>query len=804
MKSKQVLFTTNGLRPSTTVYTFFDDVDVNKYVVVPNKVTMNANTTLIAGEPVLIASSTADLVANLVSLLSGGSSYKLGDIAVSETGSANVSIINQTGLSLAGKYVYGLDSGVTLTISSVNEHQSGVGTVSSATIVFDGNASSTNDYYNGNTVSIVHTSTSEAGIGEQFTISSYVGSTRTATLSATPTTQGSVVYSIGTNKTNKYGQAGGAFYIPSATFRSGQRNLRVTESFNNTYDGDSISYADKVYVASGISVSKTELIDTVYNSDVDSKIVGTNTSDRLLSSRSAGREQLYTYNHDPLAQTFYIDPARYPYGIFLNSVDLFFKAKDAELPVWIQIRPTVNGTPSSDFWYPESVVTKVPNQVNISENPSVDTSSTLTNFEFYTPIFLKPGLYAVVVLTDSPDYILWEAEKGQVSTSNQYIGINPYVGTLYRSQNAMEYVPYINEDLMFRLNRCSFSTSPAQIVMQSEEQGVIYNVDKVRLLETSIVPTGTSVNYSMKANTIAGSMETNYRPIVPQSIITFEADDLYAVGYRRKTLGYKGDFTIKTELSTTDEAVSPVVSVEKAFLNVWENYVDNAEINAEDFTIVAAGTGYRSANVVVISSNTGSGFIGNLVVDGSGGITGITVSSPGSGYIDDYTITIGANTNYPSVAGAGAGTSGSVVLNTEYDSSGGPCLARYITRQIQLAPGFDAGDLRVFLTANKPLGTEIDVFCKLLSGSDGTAFKDRRYQKLTNINPTTVPSLTPYDFIDYEYRPSATDNFVTYTSGNGVTYDTFLTFSIKIVLRSSDPTIVPKVKDLRVIALPAE
>lgn len=802
MKSKQVLFTTNGLRPSTSVYSFFDDVNVNKYVVVPNKVTMNANTTLIAGEPVLIASSTADLVANLVSLLSGGSSYKLGDIAISETGSANVSIINQTGLSLAGKYVYGLDSGKTLIISSVDDHRSGVGTVSSATIVLDGNASSNNDFYNGNTVSIVHTSTSEEGIGEQFTISSYVGSTRTATLSGTPTTQGSVVYSIGTNKTNKYGQAGGAFYIPPATFRSGQRNFRVTESFNNTYDGDSISYTDKLYVASGLSVSKTELVDTVYNYDVDSKIVGTTTSDRLMSSRFAGATQLYTYNHDPLAETFYIDPARYPYGIFLNSVDLFFKAKDSELPVWIQIRPTVNGVPSSDFWYPESVVTKVPSQVNISETPSVDDATTITNFQFYTPIFLKPGLYAVVVLTDSPDYILWEAEKGQLSTSNQYIGVNPYVGTLYRSQNSMEYVPYINEDLMFRLNRCSFSTSPAQIVMQSEEQGVIYSVDKVRLLETSIVPTGTSVNYSLKANTISGSMETNYRPIVPQAVISFEADDLYAVGYRRKTLGYKGDFTILTELSTTDEAVSPVVSVEKAFLNIWENYVDNAEVNAEDFTIVASGTGYGNSNVIVISSSTGTGFSGNLSCDASGNILSVYVSAPGSGYIDDYTITIGANTNYPAVAASGA--NGSVVLNTEYDSSGGPCLARYITRQIQLAPGFDAGDLRVFLTANKPLGTSVDVFCKLLSGSDGTQFKDRRYQKLVNINPTVAQSLTPYDFTDYEYRPSATDNFITYTSGNGVTYDTFATFSIKIVLRSSDPTIVPKVKDLRVIALPAE
>jgi hypothetical protein len=355
---------------------------------------------------------------------------------------------------------------------------------------------------------------------------------------------------------------------------------------------------------------------------------------------------------------------------------------------------------------------------------------------------------------------------------------------------------------MFRLHRCSFSTTSASIALQSDEQDVIYNVDKFRLLETSIVPTGTSVNYSLKANTISGSIESNYRAIVPGTTISFENDDLYAVGYRRKTLGYKGDFTVKVDMSTTNEAVSPIVSIEKAFLNIWENYVDDAEINSEDFTIIASGTGYGNANVIVVSSSTGTGFSGNLSCDLSGNILGVYVSSPGAGYIDDYTITIGANTNYPSVAASGSG--GSVVLNTEYDSSGGPCLARYITRQIQLADGFDAGDLRVFLTANKPVGTSVDVFCKILSGSDGTAFKDRRYQKLVNINPTVAPSLTPYSFIDYEYRPSATSNFITYTSTNGVTYDTFVTLSIKIVLRSSDPTIVPKVKDLRVIALPAE
>jgi NADPH-dependent curcumin reductase CurA len=405
-------------------------------------------------------------------------------------------------------------------------------------------------------------------------------------------------------------------------------------------------------------------------------------------------------------------------------------------------------------------------------------------------------------MTDSPDYILWEAEKGQTTVNNEYIGVNPYVGTLYRSQNSMEYIPFMNEDLMFRLNRCVFSTTSSSMILQSEEQSEIHNADKVRLIETSVVPTGTAISYSLKANTISGSMESNYRSISPGQIISFENDTNYAAGFRRKIANYKGDFTVKVDLTTTNDAVSPVVSVEKAQLNIWENFVDNAEINSDDFAIVAAGTGYGNSNVIVISSSSGTGATANLSCDASGNILSVFVSSTGSGYIDDYTITIGANTNYPSVAASGTG--GNVVLNTEYDSSGGPCLARYITRQITLADGFDAGDLRVFVSANKPTGTEIDVFCKLLSASDATPFKDRRYQKLVCVNPTTTPSLTPVDFRDYEYRPSATDNFVTYTSSSGVTYNTFKNFAIKIVMRSEDPTVVPKAKDLRIIALPAE
>ena len=212
---------------------------------------------------------------------------------------------------------------------------------------------------------------------------------------------------------------------------------------------------------------------------MNSRIVGQLTSDKLISSFST-QTVTAEWNGDPLAQTFVVDSQKYPNGIFLDNVSLYFRAKDDEnLPVRIQIRPTVNGVPSSDFWYPESEITLYPNDITISENPST-TTSTATNFKFNSPIFLKPGLYALVVLTDSPDYILWSAEKGGKTKNNEFIGNQPYIGTLYKSQNSMEYTPFLNEDLMFILNRCKFDTS-------SSSTGTIFGINSTIVTFVPIV-----------------------------------------------------------------------------------------------------------------------------------------------------------------------------------------------------------------------------------------------------------------------------------------------------------------------------
>ena len=112
-----------------------------------------------------------------------------------------------------------------------------------------------------------------------------------------------------------------------------------------------------------------------------------------------------------------------------------------------------------------------------------------------------------------------------------------------------------------------------------------------------------------------------------------------------------------------------------------------------------------------------------MSVDTNGNVVGIYVSAGGAGYLDDFTI------SYPLIGEGTVTANANIVLNSEHDSSGGPCLARYITKPITLADGYDAGDLRVFLGANKPGNSEVSVYYKILSASDNTTFKDRGYQK---------------------------------------------------------------------------
>jgi hypothetical protein len=124
---------------------------------------------------------------------------------------------------------------------------------------------------------------------------------------------------------------------------------------------------------------------------------------------------------------------------------------------------------------------------------------------------------------------------------------------------------------------------------------------------------------------------------------------------------------------------------------------------------------------------------------------------------------------------------------------------------VTLNDGFDSGDLRVYINAYRPKESNIYVYAKLLSISDSDIFDDKDYQLLTPIGNANFVSTNANDYRELIFAPGENgiaSNQISYTS-NGVSYDTFRTFAIKIVMAGTNSADVPKIRDMRAIALPA-
>ena len=158
---------------------------------------------------------------------------------------------------------------------------------------------------------------------------------------------------------------------------------------------------------------------------------------------------------DPLAQTFIISGN----PTIMTGVDLFFYTKDPSTPMYIELRTVVNGSPSQTV-VPFSRRVVTPDEIAISEDGSV-----ATFLAFDGPVYLEPGEYALVLLTSSIDYRVWIAQIGEVDIdTGKVINDQPFIGVLFKSQNASSWEANQNQDLKFRLYNARFTSSlPATI-----------------------------------------------------------------------------------------------------------------------------------------------------------------------------------------------------------------------------------------------------------------------------------------------------------------------------------------------------
>jgi hypothetical protein len=596
------------------------------------------------------------------------------------------------------------------------------------------------------------------------------------------------------------------------------------------------------------------------------------------------------WSQDPLAQTFIISGN----PTVLTGVDLFFYDTDTTAPMYIELRTVVNGSPS------QTVVPFSRRVVRPEEITTSDDGSVATYLAFDGLVYLEPGEYALVLLSGSINYKVWISQIGETDVATgRVINDQPFVGVLFKSQNASSWEANQNQDLKFRIYNAVFSTTAqatidfevdardyqfvkldndplefypgsqvlkvyhtdngfvngstvkltnvpgdgTRIAVQNSGniQGV--NVQTINNVEfavsnvrpnsyTIILPTASTSNVIVRdgGNGIVANRDFLYDAVypaisslqfadtsarvsvkavdkgyTPQSSFTVlngaSASELYTTSVLPSTTNITNNLagarplTLRITLDNNTPFLSPIVDMEQLSAVFIRNLVNNPTYASENlekdittvarnsnisFTRVSADTGYISIVAVNDKANV-SGIVKGTTVTvsnstvNSGAFRVLDVLESGANILVAGAITTAAAANVITV------TNGRAFI-AEEAATGGSALAKYITRQVDLANPSTSINLR--LDISKPENADVKVYYKVKTVGESADLATKEYVELTGL---VIPTSLNGEFFEVEKQ---IDNVTQFTS-----------IVFKIVLLSEDSADIPKCKNLRAIML---
>jgi hypothetical protein len=651
---------------------------------------------------------------------------------------------------------------------------------------------------------------------------------------------------------------------PNFKFRTGERLLTITDV--DSLDSDDFTMKASARFSSGglrnssQRVNLTPIMRPLPETPPNNPVVPPPPTQRPVSPAPVAAPVVRTPvsliprrpSRDPIAQTFWTpkpDTNKVSYGVFVTSVELFFGAKPSvaraslQLPVQVKIAEVVNGYPTQNYLAEATVKCK---DVKISTSPSYDDPNTITKFTFRDPVFLAPDTeYALLVVSDSPEYECYIAELGGNvlgADPPQRISEQPYAGSFFRSQNATTWTPYQNEDLMFVINKAKFSSTGSASFQIKEVPTFDMNVDRMFINADKLSFPVSDIDFKVKGVFKANAAFDNYVAIKPQTI--FKYGDLMDASNKETSANFNNARTLLTgnansvqvlaEFATSDTDVSPIFNLETLAVVPADHAINNAGISNTVISITNPGAGYNavstSGNVVfgganntqnniaqlfretylannfnvgfyyvsVAANEFGTGAEGFAVAntDASNTVNYIVMTSEGSGYIKTPRLNVAIGNAASGMIRAAA------VAQGEDGKRGGNILCRYLTRQIALEDGFEAGDLRVFMDVVRPNGTDVHCYYKVLGSEDPERFADKSWVLMNKV--VDKKSKDARQVIELQFRPDLLENELKYME-NGIQYPIggkFKYFAVKVCLTAVDTTVAPWVQNLRIIATP--
>lgn len=527
----------------------------------------------------------------------------------------------------------------------------------------------------------------------------------------------------------------------------------------------------------------------------------------------------YQVDQYSLAQSFYVNQEN---GIFVTKIQLFFQQQVGVtniLPVLLELRPMVNGFPSSSTLIPGSEVVVKAANINVSAN-----ASTATDFTFDEPIFLK-GLtdYCFVVATNTKDYKLFASQGDSFvigSSSQERISKQQTNGSLFFSQNAATFTPAQDTDLAFKIKQAAFKshlTGTITLKNTTMPQKLL-DPDPITTTNGSPIVTIKHLNHgfqprdyvNIKTNLSGGNVGgLDSATLSGQHRVLDSSIDhtgfIINVGTNATSSATGGGTTVLADKNMRYSILHPNVATlvpnQTGYsagikLTSSRNFIDVSPNNAAT-TRYTKDTTFSTIGLNVDNQSDTPLAILNSHTEDSAGITGgsavlqLSIGSADSNVspmIDLQRASI-TTIGFQIDKQAQTSTTGfNVPINyvDESSATGGSSASKHITSPILLAE--PAVGLKIILSANRPSTSDFQLWFRTATSDQILA--DQPFV-LQAEESNTASDDNPSVFADYEFLPG----------GIGGDLIAFTQFQLKIVMRSTDFAKVPTIRSLRVIAL---
>jgi len=565
------------------------------------------------------------------------------------------------------------------------------------------------------------------------------------------------------------GSVYGIFRVPAATFRTGDREFRLSDASDLDVGGDaSVTNSKAVYTADSVSVTKESTTLSLRQPIVRTvRTPVTPATPRVIDGPGG--------DGDPIAQSFSVkNIPDNTSSLFLTQVGVFFQTKDPTLGCTVFICEMNAGRPDSS-----RILGKA-----FKESAAISTSATGATETVFTldyPVNLIAGKeYAFFVQPNgnSPEYKIWVGETGgfDVATDEQVFS-NPYSGMVFVSANRNTWTAIQKEDLKFNLYRASFETSGTAVFKNDSDEYLTVDgftrantdvgIDVGDIVYTVNSSIGTVNNTTIASNTLLDKVTGIVQYLDEASGIVYLDSSI------ANTTTYFSNTTNPTIAVYRPADLSNTALVNANTLIAYANVdsVDNLSYHSVvpkfgslQPSLTNMGFAFKGTSNTNIFDASSQQVINDLdyqftdserkAISRSNEINDLSGSKS-----SEFIVTMGSSSSYVSPMIDLSKKSSLFIQNkinndsTDEHTRYGNALTRYISKKVVLKDGQEAEDIKVFITAYRPFDTDVEVYAKFWNNQDPEDFNDKVWTKLSyddDSNTVYSSSANTSDFIEYE------------------------------------------------------